>query len=89
MTTSLSIHCPLLRKQILLKTILCKSQSRENSETFCNLWNDALSKGLEERHMFNSAGLMLDEKGSNWNAIRNDFGYEFMERCISREFDFK
>ena len=39
--------------------------------------------------MFNPAGLMLDEKGSNWNAIKNVVGCEFMERCILREFHFK
>ena len=67
----------------------CESENKENSETFWNLWNEALSSGLEERYMFNSAGLMLDEKGLNWNAIKNVFGCEFMERCISCEFHFK
>ena len=38
--------------------------------------------------MFNPAGLMLDDKGSNWNAIKNVFGCEFMERSISCEFRF-
>ena len=89
MTTSLSIYCPLLQKQILLTTMHCKSENKENSEIFCNIWNDALGRGLEERYMFNPAGLMIEEKVSNWNPIRNDFGCEFMERCISREFHFK
>ena len=67
----------------------CESENKENSETFWNLWNEALSSGLEERYMFNPAALMLNEKGSNWNAIKNIFGCEFMERCISCEFHFK
>ena len=82
-TLSLSLYHPLLRKQILLATMHCESENKENSETFWNLWNVALSSGLEVRYMFNQAGLMLDEKGSNWNAIKNVFGCEFMERCIS------
>ena len=88
-TLSLVLYHPLLRKQILLATMHCESENKENSETFWNLWNEALSSGLEERYMLNPAGLMLDEKGSNWNAIKNVFGCEFMERCISCEFDFK
>ena len=39
--------------------------------------------------MFIPAGLMLDEKSSNWNAIEHAFGCKFMERCISCEFHFK
>ena len=30
-----------------------------------NLWNEALSSGLEPHCMFSAAGLMLDEKVSN------------------------
>ena len=67
----------------------CEGENRENSETFWNIWNEALSSGLEERYMFNPAGPMLDENGSNWNAIKNVFGCEFTERCISCEFHFK
>ena len=61
----------------------CESENKENSETFWNLWNVTLSSDLEERYMFSPAGLMLGKKGSNWNAIKNVFGCEFMERCIS------
>ena len=68
-TLSLSLYHPLLRKQILLAAMHCESENKENLETFWNLWNEALSSGLEERYMFIPAGLMLDEKGSNWNAI--------------------
>ena len=64
-TLSLSLYHPFLRKQILLAKMHCESENKENSETFWNLWNEALSSGLEECYMFNPAGLMLDEKGSN------------------------
>ena len=67
----------------------CESENKEYSETFWNLWNEALSSGSGERYMFNPAGLVLDKKGSNWNAIKNVFGCEFMERCISCKFQFK
>ena len=39
--------------------------------------------------MFSPAGLILDEKASNWNSPKNIFGCEFMERYISCEFHFK
>ena len=44
-TLSLSLYHPLLRKQILLATMHCQSENKENSETFWNLWNEALSNG--------------------------------------------
>ena len=62
---------------------------KENSETFWNLWNEAWSSGLKERYMLKPAGLMLDEKGSNLNAIKYAFGSKFMKRCISSDFHFK
>ena len=71
------------------QTMHCESENKENSETFWDLWNEPLSSGLEERYMFNPTGLMLDEEGSNWNAIKYVFDCEFMERYISCEFDFK
>ena len=77
-TLSLSLYHPLLRKQILLGTMHFESENKEHSETFWNLWNEALSSGLEEGYMLNPAGLILDEKGSNWNAIKNVFGCEFI-----------
>ena len=88
-TLSLSLYHLLLHEQILLATMHCESENKENSETFWNCWNEALSSALEERYMFNPAGLMLHEEGSNWNAIKNVFGCEFMERCISCKFHFK
>ena len=80
---SLSIYHPLLRKQILLATMNCESENKENSETFWNVWNEALNSGLEERYMFSPAGLMLDENILTCNAIKIVFGCQFMERCIS------
>ena len=62
---SLSIYDPLLCRQILLATMHYESEDKEDSETFRNLWNEALSSGLEERYMFNSTVLMLDEEVLN------------------------
>ena len=58
----MSLYHPLLRKQILLATMHCESENKEYSETFWNLWNEALSSGSGERYMFNPAGLVLDKK---------------------------
>ena len=62
---SLSIYDPLLCRQILLATMHYESEDKEDSETFRNLWNEALSSGLEERYMFNSTVLMLGEEVLN------------------------
>ena len=62
---SLSIYDPLLCKQILLATMHYESEDKEDSETFRDLWNEALSSGLGKRYMFNSTVSMLDEKGLN------------------------
>ena len=68
-----------MNKQFLLATMHCESEKKGNSETLWNLWNETLSSDLKERYMLQPAGLMLDEKGSNWNAIKYVFGFEFME----------
>ena len=54
-TLSLSLYHLLLGKQILLATMHCESENKENSETFRNLWNETLSSGSEERYIFNPA----------------------------------
>ena len=76
-TLSMSIYHPLFRKHILLVIMHCESENKEKSETFWNLWNETLSKCFART--FSPAGLMLDDKGSNWNAIKNVFGCELME----------
>ena len=73
---------------MLLAAMHCESENKHISETFWNLWNEALSNVLGERYVFNPAGLMLAEKGWNWNAIKIIFRCEFMERYISCQFHF-
>ena len=48
-TLFLSIYHPLLRKKTLLATMYRESENKENSVTFWNLWNEALSSSLGER----------------------------------------
>ena len=51
---------------------------------FWRTWNDALA-GLA----FDPAGVLLDERGCNWNALKEVYGEDFITRCSSSEFHFK
>ena len=56
---TLSTYHPLLRKQIILATMDCESENKDNCELFWRTWNDADFKaGLTT---FDPAGVILHE----------------------------
>ena len=85
---TLSVYHPLLQKQIPLATIDCEKEDCINAKNFFATWNEALSE-FQEGLTFDSTGVILDERGSNWNAIKEIYGEEFLNRCQSCEFHFK
>ena len=85
---TLSVYHPLLQKQIPLATMDCEKEDRINAKNFFATWNEALSE-FQEGLTFDSTGVILDERGSNWNAIKEIYGEEFLNRCQSCEFHFK
>ena len=87
-TSTLSIYHPLIRKQIILATLNCVGENKENAELFWRCWEEALG-GKNESTCFNPTGIILDEKGSNWKAVENVYGKELLHRCYSCEFHFK
>ena len=87
-TLTLSIYHPLIRKQIILATLNCEGENKENAELFCRCWEEALG-GKNESTCFNPTGIILDEKGSNWKTVENVYGKELLHRCYSCEFHFK
>ena len=87
-TLTLSIYHPLIRKQIILATLNCEGENKENAELFWRCWEEALG-GKNESTCFNPTGIILDEKGSNWKAVENVYGKELLHRCYSCEFHFK
>ena len=85
---TLSIYHPLLQKQIQLATMDCEKEDRINAKNVFATWNEALLE-FQEWLTFDSTGVILDERGSNWNAIKEFYGEEFLNRCLSCEFHFK
>ena len=78
----LSIYHPLLRKQIILATMHCESENKDNCELFWRTWNDALAD-FKAGLIFDPAGVILDERGCNWNALKEVCGEDFITRCSS------
>ena len=60
----LSIYHPLLRKQIILATMHCESENKDNCELFLRTWNDALAD-FQAGLTFYPAGITVDERGFN------------------------
>ena len=85
---TLSMYHPQLRKQIILATMDCEYENKDNCELFCRTWNDALAD-LQAGITFDPAGVILDERGCNWNALKEAYGKDVITRCSSSEFHFK
>ena len=85
---TLSMYHPLLRKQIILATMDCESENKDNCELFWRTWSDALAD-FQAGLIFDPTGVILDERGCNWNALKEVYGEDFITRCSSCEFHFK
>ena len=85
---TLLIYHPLLRKQIILATLDCESENKDNHDLFWRTWNDALAD-FQAGLTFDPAGIIVDEQGFNWNALKEVYGEEFITRCSSCESHFK
>ena len=66
----------------------CESEDEDNFELFQRTWHNAQSD-LRAGLTFDSAGVLLDERGCNWNALKEVYGKDFITRCSSCEFHFK
>ena len=65
----------------------CEKEDRINAKNFFATWNEALL-GFQEGLTLDPRSVILDERGSNWNAIKEVFGEEFLNCCQSCEFHF-
>ena len=66
----------------------CESEDEDNFELFQRTWNNAQAD-LRAGLTFDPAGVSLDERGCNWNALKEVYGKDFITRCSSCEFHFK
>ena len=74
-----SLHHPLTRKRIILQ--LWRSIQRRH-------WTFLFGR-KNENTCINPLRTILEEKGSNWDALKNLYGKELLHRCYSCEFHFK
>ena len=65
----------------------CESENKDNCELFWRTWNDALADF--QAGLTFEAGVLLDERGCNWNALKEVYGEDFITRCSSCVFHFK
>ena len=54
------MYHPPLRKQIILATLDCESENKDNCELFWKTWNDSLAD-FQAGLTFGLAGALLDE----------------------------
>ena len=90
-TVTLCIYHPLIRKQIILAAPNCERENKNKTELLRRCWKEAFD-GKNESTCFNPAGIILEEKGSDWKAVENfdkENGKERLHRCYSCEFHFK
>ena len=66
----------------------CESENKDNGELFWRTWNDTLAD-FQTGLTFDPAGVLLDEQGCNWNALKEVYGEDFIKRYGSCEFHFK
>ena len=85
---TLSIYHPLIKNQIILATLNCGEENKENAEIFWRCWEKALC-GKNESISFKPTGIIIDEQSSNWKAVENLYGKELLHRCYSCKFHFK
>ena len=69
-TLTISIYYPLIRKQIILTTLNCEAENKQNAEFFWRRWEEPLGDKNESTR-FNPTGIILDENSSNWKAVEN------------------
>ena len=60
----------------------CECESKGTCEIFWRTWNDVLAD-FQAGQTFDSAGVILDERGCNWNALKEVYGKDFITRCSS------
>ena len=63
-------------------------ENKDNCELFWRTWDDALAD-FQAGLKFDPAGVIQDERGCNWNALKEVYGENFSMRCSSCEFRFK
>ena len=80
-TLTVSAYHPILRKQVILASMDCESESTETVALFWSLFNEMLSNvtGVQG-FMFNPRGWCSDIAGSNLREIKQVFGDDALQK---------
>lgn len=89
-TLTASVYHPILRKQVVLASMECESESTETVALFWTMFNEMLSKiaGVQG-FVFNPRGWCSDMAGSNLHGIKEVFGEDALRKVKGCEFHFK
>jgi hypothetical protein len=89
-TVTASVYHPILRKQLVLASMECESESTETVTQFWSLFNEMLRKTTgQAEFMFSPRGWCSDMAGSNLQGIQKVFGEEALQKVKGCEFHFK
>lgn len=84
------MYHPLLRELFKLATAEVESETGDTIAVFFQIFNKALQEVKKDPlYKFNPRGWCIDEHDGNWNAIRDVFGEDALNRCKSCDFHYK
>ena len=89
-TITASVYHPILRKQVILASMECESESTETVAQFWSLFNEMLGKVTgQPDYKFNPRGWCSDMAGSNLQCLKTVFGKDALQKVKGCEFHFK
>ena len=87
-TVTLSVHHPVLRKQVPLFIMECEGETAECYTKFFSLVNEAIEKIIPGKVFDPVAGFMADEAGGLQEGLRKVHGNSVLEKLKTCEFHF-
>ena len=88
-TLTLWTYHPAMRKLQCLAIMECEHENTENIILFFNTLNAMLREHTgDPSYKFNPCGIIVDEGGANWKAIRDVFGCDSKTRVVGCQWHF-
>ena len=88
-TLTLWTYHPAMRKLQALAIMECEKEDSQNISHFYRLINKMLQEHTgRSKYTFNPVGIIVDEGGANWKAVRDVFGKEMAKRVVGCQWHF-
>ena len=88
-TLTLWTYHPGMRKLQALAIMECETENAENIELFFNTINEMLQEHTSNKnYKFHPCGIIVDEGGANWKAVRAVFGTDSGIRIVGCQWHF-